>query len=164
MSSDMISIILTFTGLTGVFLFFKIEKVTQILLGDGQSVLDRERNGQLLEKKYWKRLRDAISRKNIYGVYEGLLRITIKEIETIKKPKETGYSKRVLKFFEKTKKILCCLKFFLSIIVILSIGIISNILTYDQKSNQWIKGIPKPEVILIILFTLVTALAVLYSI
>jgi len=46
MSGNMISIILTFTGLTGIFLFFRIERVTEILLGDGKSTLKRQEEGR----------------------------------------------------------------------------------------------------------------------
>jgi len=125
----MITIIIALTGLTGVILFFRIERVTDILIGDGKSVIKRQKEGiadkslnePVIDSKYIKRLRDAIYRKNIYGIEEGIRRISRKEIESKETPNEKGYSKHALPKFLKTKRILNRLKFLLVFIILLSI-------------------------------------------
>jgi len=132
-SSNMIAVILTFTGLTGIFLFFRIDRVTEILLGDGNSALKRQEEGRerrrkyfytiepLIAMKYWRRLRDAIWRKNIYGIEEGLRRIAILEKKPGKHLGSNSYSRRVLQYFIKTRIILNCLKLLLLLSFLISI-------------------------------------------
>jgi hypothetical protein len=145
----MILIILAFTTFTGVFIFFKIGQVNDLLLGDGMTILERQREGwEILERKkqkrdnlkesksdadlrkeiyepivdqmYVQRLRDAVFRKDIYGIEEILRRICSLE-KTRAKLNENGYIKQAFPFFIETQKILKRLKFLLIIIVILSL-------------------------------------------
>ena len=125
----MIPIILAFTTFTGVFIFFKIGQVTDLMIGDGNSILERQREGMVrlqkvmddnanlpepekdkeilarrvsepvVAQQYQNRLRDAVWRKDIYGIEEILRLISRREKELRTHPIATGYTKQALPFF-----------------------------------------------------------------
>jgi len=174
----MITIILAFTTLVGVFLLFRIERVTDILIGDGKSVLDRQKEGldgknpnePIVGRKYWARLRDAIYRKNIYGIEEGIRRISIREIKIHENPGTTGYSRHALKKFLKTKKMLLTLKFLLVSVFLMSLlTILVNLIVNGKlislnlisDCTMWVLNIL--QIIFVILYFCLIIFSVIYS-
>ncbi|MGA2406467.1 MAG: hypothetical protein ABSF81_06930 [Bacteroidales bacterium] len=161
----MIAIILAFTTFTGVFIFFKIGQVNDLLIGDGNAILERQRQGMIKLKKvkednaklpdpekdehilarkvlepvvaqqFQDRLRDAVWRKDIYGIEEILRLIVKREKELRTHPIPTGYTKQALPFFLETQQILKRLKFLLILIVILSL--VSCLLNLLCSTNSY---------------------------
>jgi len=132
-----------FIALVSVYAFFRLEKIKDLLIGQGKAVFKSQteikqgeiKSPQLLElpdipelsEKYFRRLRGSIDRNNIYGVEEGLIWIAIKEIETDSKT-DHGYFNHILPKFIETKKYQKCIKY-LSMLVI-SLFVITIILCF----------------------------------
>ena len=108
-------IVLILASAVGVFLFFRVEKLTDVLIGEGKIQLVRQRalNKQVknknysgsrksvvIDKLYRDRLRDAILRKSIYEIEEIIIRIAIQESYTIENTNPYGY-RRNFEFFTK---------------------------------------------------------------
>ncbi|WP_138429070.1 hypothetical protein [Fodinibius saliphilus] len=107
-----------FIALVSVYAFFRLEKIKDLLIGQGKAVFKSQteiKNGKIespqlpelpeipeLCDKYYRRLRGSIDRNNIYGVEEGLIRIAIKETKTNNKTIH-GYCKHILPKFIETK-------------------------------------------------------------
>ncbi|MFO7924080.1 MAG: hypothetical protein R6U58_10355, partial [Bacteroidales bacterium] len=96
--------------------------------------------------KYLLRLRDAIDRKNIYGIEEALIRFS--EIDRVKNNGggETGYFKHVLPKYLKTKRYLkkiqgsfyCSIALFISTIIL---SLIFIVITDSSYSNNYYRVI-----------------------
>jgi|AntAceMinimDraft_16_1070373.scaffolds.fasta_scaffold34715_1 hypothetical protein len=130
--------------IVGVYTFFKIEKLKNLLIGQGESVINKIefyvseeiRNSKsdisdkhylkhgCLDKKHFLRLKNAISRNNIYGVEESLITATINELKKTKSD-NTGYYDNVLPKFIKAKKALYLLIIIAYICILILFAIIS---------------------------------------
>lgn len=128
----MITIIIALLSLTGVIVFFRIDQVTEILIGDGKSILERQ-NEIPLEPIDKNRLRDAVFRRNIFGVEEGILKTCKKEKEIRDKLNPTGPSNYVLFTFMETKRFLGSLKLFLVIDISLMLILGIYMFLVEQK-------------------------------
>jgi glycosyltransferase involved in cell wall biosynthesis len=134
-------VILAFSSVICIFLFFFLERIKDILIGYGQSALERKEKD--LNQFYLNRLRDAIFKKDIYGVEEAFLRITLKELLTRKFIPLTGYVKKSFPIFKKHKRYLNGLKILLLVVILFSVIIssyeqiismdINRIFSWDQK-------------------------------
>ncbi|MCF8302364.1 MAG: hypothetical protein K9I94_03735 [Bacteroidales bacterium] len=195
-----IQLYFTGTTLISVFFFFKIQVLKEILIGDGQSLHTRQqerlkekeeeekKNGKvekgekktndrcedykpvLITNKYRKRLRDAIFRKNIYGVEEGIINIRDCEIKKGLNDK-TIVRNHVYPKFLGTKKIFETLVISFAVSTTLAfIGIFINlfILLLDVDINEitscyhCIIGYVNPT--LLVLYILSIFWIILYSI
>lgn len=132
-----------FIALVSVYAFFRLEKIKDLLIGQGMAVFKSQteiKKGEIEDPQllklpdipelcdiYFRRLRDSIDRKNIYGIEEGLIRIAIKEIKTNSKTVR-GYCKNILPKFIETKRYQKCIKC-LSMLVI-SLFVITIILCF----------------------------------
>jgi glycosyltransferase involved in cell wall biosynthesis len=150
----MTTVCITLASVLGVF-FFGIERVKNILIGYGQSALERKE--KKLHLFYLNRLRDAIFRKDIYGIEAAFLRITIKELLTRKYPSPTGYLKKSFPLFKKHKRHLNILQSLLLIIVVFAICIS----LYDQLSAEEINYL---NLRILVIFDSVLIIAIYYSI
>ncbi|NOQ27097.1 MAG: glycosyltransferase [Bacteroidales bacterium] len=149
----MITISLTLASVIGVFLFFGIGRIKDILIGYGQSRL--ERGG--FNPFYCDRLRDDIYRKNIYGIEEALLRRSIKELLSNIKPSPTSTLKMHLSIFKKHKTDLNILKSLLLVIIIYVIVIT----IYEQYLNENFKC---ANIFILFFFDLIIIFSIWYSI
>lgn len=102
-------------ALLGVFLFYKIQRISDIQIGQGKAI--KANLDEKIEKKernidtHYRRLRDAIHRKNLYGIEEAVLHFTIEEIKAAKQDLATnGYYLHVYPKFIDTKRTLNILK------------------------------------------------------
>ena len=147
--STIAQVLAALTALTGIFLFYRIEGINNLLIGQGIAILKGQRTkidnkvqGEpLLTEIEYCRLRDAIDRKNIYGIEEILLVLTNQEFET--GITETGYVNNVYKNFRNTKEFLKTSKIGTIVnICVLIIPLILSIVNINQipeillKSNE----------------------------
>jgi hypothetical protein len=97
--------------LVGVYVFFKINSLKDLIIGRGAALISNYDDPNfhkdyedIFDAKQIRRLRDDVLRKNIYGIEEGILNATINEL---KKPikSETGCYMHVLPKFIYTKKV-----------------------------------------------------------
>lgn len=177
------TIVLAFTTLIGVIIFFRIEKVIDILIGDGIATLERQNEGKtpkdegeengepVIKKVHMDQLRDAIYRKNIYGIEVGLRRISIQEIKNVDTPNSTGYSKHALPKYLKTKQILSYLKLLLVTLIGNSMIIVGlNAIIELHKIKTWLLSdccyciLNSLRDILVGVFFVIVIIAVWYSI
>ena len=102
-----------FLALVGVFMFYRISLIRNLLLGQGVAILQKQQNyskkqkekeGLInMSKKQLLRLNDAICRKNIYGVYEAIYNIAIKERSSrILCNLDKGFDNHILIKFKET--------------------------------------------------------------
>ncbi len=130
--------------LVGVYTFFGIEKLKLLLIGQGESVVSKieffiaeKRNKKkreisdndylecgYLDKKDYLRMKNAISRKNIYGVEESLIHAAINELKQPIRSKY-GYYKNVLPKFISSKKSMVILKIMAYICILILFGVIA---------------------------------------
>ena len=115
-----------------VFLFLGIERIKDVLVGYGQAALERKE--ETINLFCLNRLRDAICRKDIYGIEEIFLRSIIKELLTRKYPSPTGYFFKSFPSFRKYKKYLNGLKIMLLLTAVAVIGV--TIYEYIHKLDN----------------------------
>ena len=119
-------------ALIGVFLFFKLQRIYDIQVGQGKAIF-QWRKKEITKRKREQpdnlssienstiRLGDAIYRNNLYGVEEGILNYSIEEIENNRFYHPTGFNQNVLPKFRATKRFYNQMRLFSAIVLILSI-------------------------------------------
>jgi hypothetical protein len=106
----LISPIALLIPLVGVYSFFRLSALKELLIGQGQAILSNitdpnfiEENKGILSNRQLRRLQDDIYRKNVYGIEEGIINATINELQRPNKS-NTGYYNHVMPMFIRTKQ------------------------------------------------------------
>ena len=131
--------------LTGVYIFFKINILKDLMVGQGAAIVSNYDNPvfsddfkDLYNARQIRRLRDAVLRKNIYGIEEGIIYGAINELKK-QNLSEKGFYCHVLPIYIKTKKSLKHLVLFsiitLSALFLSMIGVLTKITLEYYKDS-----------------------------
>ena len=116
--STLAGISMGFLALVSVFLFHRIGSIKNLLLGQGDAILQKQQQYSVdeksseglvkMEEKHLRRLNDALCRKNIYGVYEAIYIMAIEERRNgVNLYLKKGFDNHILPKFKTT---ICCLR------------------------------------------------------
>ena len=147
--SEEITILVGIITIIGVYMFFRTESIKDLLIGQGQATLNKQRlyrtnnlepiavdkpneysDITLSDIMFWQ-LSDAIDRKNIYGVQKVLKHLAIIEVQN-NSCSTTGYKKHVYPQFLKTITHLNRVKYVGFTIIALSFIKIITIITLSK--------------------------------
>ena len=170
--STIAQVLATITALTGIFLFYRIETINNLLIGQGIAIYKGQQikiknkvtDRPLLDSIRLNRLSDSIDRKNIYGIEEIILNLTNQEF-TIGVT-EKGYVNNIYKNFRKTKIFLNIIKIgtLLNLIILIFL-LILNVLNINQVQDLLTKSLEYQNYVLrtnTILFVISLILTIIF--
>ena len=135
-------------------MFFRIESLKKLLIGQGRAILIKQKSlrepfktvlqrpipnegNTILDENYFWRLSDAVERENIYGVKQVLLYfVSIENVEIPSRPLPNGYKKHVYPKFEETERRLNTTKWFGFLIICFAALGLLIILANEQLGNR----------------------------
>ena len=116
-------IILPFASIICVILFFGISRTKDLLIGYGQSLIEREEKRPTINLYYFDELKNEVSRKNIYAVEKHLLNHSIRDLLTYIDPPSTGMLNMHWAYFKADRRKIRRMQIMLLLIVFYTIGV-----------------------------------------